>query len=104
SAARRGSGRGALFAGRGQDQLAVAFVDTHGRSVGDLAGDDLVGQWILQIFLHRALERPRAIDRVVTHAAEPGPRRVGQLELDLAVLEQLAEPRELNIDDRAHVP
>src|SRR5579872_5728983 len=38
-----------------QHELAIAFVDADDRAVGDFARQDLVGERILQIFLHRAL-------------------------------------------------
>src|SRR5690242_3979021 len=52
-------------------QRAVAFVDPYGRSVLDVAAQDQVRERILQIALHRTLERPRAIDRIVPDPAEP---------------------------------
>src|SRR5690606_16686585 len=70
-------------------QLPVALVDLHGAAVGNLAREQLLGQRILQVALHRALEGPRAVDRIVADPPEPAPRGVGQIEHDLAVLEQL---------------
>ena len=66
--------------------------------------EDLVGERVLQIFLHRALQRPCAIYGVIADPAEPRARGIGEIEPDLAVLEQLLKPRDLDIDDRAHVP
>src|SRR4029079_12497644 len=78
-------------------------VDPDHRTVWNLTGEDFVGERVLEIFLHGALQRPCAIDRVVTDAPEPGARGIGEVEPDLAILEQLREPRDLDVDDRAHV-
>src|SRR3546814_17564051 len=43
------------------------------------------------------------LDRVVADAAEPGPRGVRQVERHLAVGEQFLHPRDLDIDDPAHM-
>src|SRR6185369_9423308 len=96
-------GRFALLCGRAQHQLAVALVHANKRAVGNFAGENFIGERVLQIFLHRALERPGAIDRVVSHTPEPRPGSVGQVQTDLAVLEQLLQARQLDIDDRPHV-
>src|SRR5690606_2415379 len=84
-------------------QLAIALVDLHDATVRHLAGEDLLRQWVVQVALDGALQRPRAVDRVVAHAAEPAARGVGQVEHDLAVLEQLLHPPDLDIDNRRHV-
>jgi ATP-dependent Clp protease ATP-binding subunit ClpB len=67
------------------------------------AAQDHVGEGVLHIALHRALQGARAIDRIIADAAEPGAGAVGQVERDLAVLEQLADPRHLNVHDRGHM-
>ncbi len=55
------------------------------------------------MFLDRALERPGAVHRIVADPAEPGAGAIGQLDPDLAVVEQLLEPADLDVDDRPHV-
>src|SRR3546814_2957860 len=57
--------------GRGEHQRAVALVDLDRLTVLDLALQDQVGERVLQIFLYRALQRPRAIDGIIADAAEP---------------------------------
>ena len=86
-----------------QLQRAVAFVDLDRLAVRDLAAQDRVGERVLEIFLDRALQRPRAVDRIVADPAEPGAGAVGELEHDLAVLEQLLDVGDLDVDDRAHM-
>ena len=50
----------------------------------------------LQLLLQQALERPRAVDRIVAGAREVLDRRVGELDLDLAFRQARAQPRQLN--------
>ena len=69
-------------------------------AVGDLAGEDLVGERVLHLALDDALQRPRAVDRVVALLGEPGPRRLVEVERDLAVVEELLQPLQLDVDDR----
>src|SRR3546814_10654705 len=64
--------------GRGEHQRAVALVDLDRLTVLDLALQDQVGERVLQIFLYRALQRPRAIDGIIADAAEPCARGVRQ--------------------------
>ena len=64
--------------------------DPHGLSILDRPGQQQIGQRILQFPLDHALERTRAIDRVVAGIRQPGLRRVVDLQSDLAVIEQLA--------------
>src|SRR5688572_19578629 len=62
------------LASRHERQPAVPLVDLDDRTVMDAAGKNFVGQGVLQIFLHRALQRSRAIDRIVADPPEPGAR------------------------------
>ncbi len=52
-------------------QSALAFIDLHRGAVGDLACQQLLGEWILQIALHCALQRPRSVDRIISDLPEP---------------------------------
>ena len=100
----RGPSKGSLGSGGFQFQPAVALVDLDRRAVVDRAGEDLVGQRVLQIFLHRALQRPRAVDRVVADAAEPGARRRRSARaVILRSSSNLLQPLDLDVDDRPHV-
>ena len=58
----------------------------------------------MQIALDGPLQRPRAVGRVVPCLAEPGARRAGQLQRDLAVGQPAGETGDLDIDDRVHMP
>ena len=78
-----------------EHQLAVALVDLDRLAVANLTTQKCVGKWILQIFLHRPLERPGAIDRVVADPAQPGASAFAEIEADLAVREQAPEPDKL---------
>src|SRR3546814_20926591 len=51
--------------GRGEHQRAVALVDLDRLTVLDLALKDQVGARVLQTFLYRALQRPRASDGII---------------------------------------
>jgi hypothetical protein len=81
----------------------TAIVDLHCRAIRDFAAEQLFGQRILQVALDRALERPRAVDRIVADPAEPALGGIAELERDLAVLEQALHPPDLDLDDRRHV-
>src|SRR3546814_15413228 len=58
--------------GRGEHQRAVALVDLDRLTVLDLALQDQVGARVLQIFLYRALQRPRALDGIITSGTARG--------------------------------
>ena len=88
---------------RQEEELVGAAGDPHPGAVRDLAGQDLVGQRVLHLALDDALQRPRAVDRVVALVGQPGARRLVEVERDLAILEQLLQPRELDVDDLRHV-
>ncbi len=53
-----------------------------------LAGQHLVGERVLHLALDDALQRPRAVDRVVALVGQPFARRLVEVERDLALLEQ----------------
>src|SRR6185437_12494470 len=50
-----------------------------------------------------ALERPCAVHRIVTFADDETLRRLGQLDVDLAILEPLQQALHLDIDDLLHM-
>ena len=80
----------------------VLEVDPRRAAALDLAGQDRVGEQVLDVLLDRALERPRAELGVVALLREPilGARPVS-FERDLLLGEVLREARELHVDDRA---
>src|SRR3546814_7589232 len=55
------------------------------------------------IFLHGPLQWSRAINRIVAYAAEPCSCAIGQVQRDLAVLEQVLNAADLNVHDGPHV-
>src|SRR5947209_8117284 len=63
-----------------QAQLAVTLVYPNHRSVGHLPRKNAIRERILQILLHRALERSRSVYRIIADTAKPSPRRVAELE------------------------
>src|SRR3546814_4711298 len=64
---------------------------------------DHVSERVLQIFLHGPLQWSRAINRIVADAAEPCSCAIGQVQRDLAVLEQVLNAADLNVHDGPHV-
>src|SRR3546814_11042176 len=73
------------------------------RTVGHIATQDHVSERVLQIFLHGPLQWSRAINRIVAYAAEPCSCAIGQVQRDLAVLEQVLNAADLNVHDGPHV-
>jgi len=71
----------------------------HARAVGDLAGEDLAAEVGLDLLLEEALQRARTVDGIVAGVGEVLLRAVGELELDLALAEALADTTELDLDD-----
>src|SRR3546814_14508332 len=68
-----------------------------------IATQDHVSERVLQIFLHGPLQWSRAINRIVAYAAEPCSCAIGQVQRDLAVLEQVLNAADLNVHDGPHV-
>src|SRR5215470_14331536 len=71
--------------------------------VANLAGDQLATQRRLQFALDKPLEWPRSERRIVAALGQVVSRPVGQLELDLALLQPLAQPDQLHIDNLAQL-
>ena len=53
--------------------------------------------------LNRPLQRPRAVGRIIPLAHELVPGRVGERDVDLALLQPPGQPGDLDIDDLLHV-
>src|SRR5581483_3163227 len=79
-------------------KLAV-WVDIHHHrvAIAELTLQQPHGQFVLQALLDDALERSRAVDRIVALLAKSPASRLGQLQRDLAILEQLAQPSKLDL-------
>ena len=63
------------------------------------ARDDLLRQRRFDLLLDGALERPRAVHRVVAAVRQIVARGVGEVEGEVAVGQPLLEPAELDVDD-----
>src|SRR3546814_13238456 len=57
----------------------------------------------LEVFVHGRVQGSRAINRGVADAAEPCACAIGQVQRDLAVLEQVLNAADLNVHDGPHV-
>src|SRR5438270_11029354 len=88
---------------RQEEELVVAGGDAHPGTVGDLAGEDLVGKRILHLALDDALQGPCAVGRIIAPRGQPAPCLSVEVERDLAVVEELLQPGELDVDDPAHL-
>ena len=86
------------------DQKALLVGQSRGQCRRlDPAGEDLFGERVLQVFLDRALQRARAVDRIVAGAGEPLLGLLVELDDDLAIGEELVQALDLDIDDLVHV-
>src|SRR5690349_17396228 len=70
---------------------------------GEVAAQDPLRERVLELLLDRALERPRAVDRVESRLREPVARFRREYERDVAILEPLVQVLELDVDDLADV-
>ena len=78
----------------------MSFATT--RSPGDeIAPQDLLRQRILDLRLDGALQRPRAVHGIEARLADPIARGIVEPQLDVALRQTLAQPAELDVDDRA---
>src|SRR3954451_18022086 len=69
----------------------------------EVAPQDALSEWVLELLLDRPLERPRAVDRVEPSLGKPIARRRLEHEPDVAIGEPSVQVRELNVDDLADV-
>ncbi len=72
-------------------------------AIPDVAGQDHLGERILEIALDHPLQRPCAVGGVPALGGEPVARRGIERQHDLAIGQELLEPRELDLDDPAHL-
>ena len=70
----------------------------------EVAGEELRGERVLDHPLDGPLERPGAVDRVVAGVGDGLARLLAELERELPLGEQLAQPAELDLDDAARGP
>src|ERR1051326_3647090 len=82
-----------------EDDFAALRVDRDAVALAESAVKDLERQRILNHSLDRALERARAVNRIVAPVCQQRLRRVGHLDRDLAVRQQTLQALQLNLDD-----
>src|ERR1700674_1881211 len=80
----------AFYTGQ-EEKLVGAAGDPDACAIRNLARQNLVGERILHLALDDPLQRPRAVNRIVALLGKPDPRRLVEIEPDLAILEQLRE-------------
>src|SRR4029079_1362871 len=88
----------------GKRELAGPPVDLHGVAFAELALEHLDRERIEDAPLYRALQRTRAVRRIVALLDEQILGTIGQLDVDLAVLVPFDQPPQLDVDDRPHLP
>src|SRR5262249_29945026 len=84
-------------------QTALVGGDGDFFAILDGAGQDHFGKRILYRLLDDTLERPRAVSGVPALFSQPLARAWIELDHDLAVVEQLLQSRNLDVDDASHL-
>src|SRR5690606_28539505 len=74
-----------------EDDLVALHLGMHHGTRDELAGEDLLGQRVFDPALDGALERPRPVNRVVTHRHQLVQRLVADLQAQLALGQALAQ-------------
>src|SRR5205823_7050707 len=80
-------------------ECAVFGVNVNGLAFVKFAFEDVETERVQNFFLNCALERARAINRIVAFAREQFLRRIGKIERNLLLLESFRQASELNLDD-----
>ena len=80
-------------------ESAVFCIDTDCLSFADFSSEDVDAEGVENFFLDCALERPRAVNRVVSFPGEQFLGRIGQIKRDLLLLEPFGEPAQLDFND-----
>ena len=84
-------------------QRPVEIVDDDVVAADELALQDLLRERVLELALDRALERPRAVDRIEADVAEQVEGAVADLELDAELGQALCQMPGLDARDAADV-
>src|SRR4051812_25338050 len=84
-----------------EDEIAVLGVDADGVAFGEVALEEPKRERVLDQPLDRALQRASAIGRVPAGLREHLFRSVGDLEVEAALGQPLAQAPQLQLDDRA---
>ena len=87
----------------GELELAARCIDAHPGAFAELALQHAHRERIQHAPLDDALQRPRAVDRIVALGDEHILRAIGQLDVDLAILEPLHQAAQLDVDDASHL-
>src|SRR5688572_31750681 len=90
-----------LFTAEGQ--AIVSHVDRYVIAFAELAFEHPHRQRIEDTALDGALQRPRAVHRIVAFRHEERLGRLAQVDVDLPFLETLEQAADLDVDDRLHV-
>src|SRR5699024_5637080 len=87
-------------AGEGQGLVVAAVdVDTNGVAGGELAGQQAFGQRVFHQCLDRAFQRPRTVHRVEAGCGEPVQCRAGDVQLQVAFGQPVAQLAHLDVGD-----
>ena len=84
----------------GERDLAARGADLHRVARRILAAEDLLRERVLDLLLDRALQRPRAVDRIEARRRDGLQRRVGHREPDLELREPRLQRLQLDLRDR----
>ncbi len=74
-------------------------VDVDSLAIANLALQDPLGQGGLDFLLQRALQRPGAIRRIIAGANQMFLGAIGQLQLNVPLLQPAAQASQLDVDD-----
>src|SRR3990167_11320568 len=86
-----------------ENDLVVLDLGHHLAAGGKLARQNQLRQWVFDPALNRSLQRPRTINRVVTHGNQLIQRLVAQLQLQLTLHQALAQPRQLDLGNAGNL-
>ena len=81
----------------------LSLVDPDRLAFVEFSFEDLEAERIENLFLDRALQRPRAVNRIVAFARDQCLGGIGQLERDLLLLETFRQAAQLDLDDLLQV-
>src|SRR5829696_6201292 len=84
---------------RERDVPVLSLVDDDVVAGAELAAQELRRERVLDHALDGALQRPRAVDRIVAGVGDRLARGLAQLDREPALLEELAETAELDLHD-----
>ena len=89
----------AMVSARGKPQRTILYVNLNRLPFVNFSFKNFHAQRIQDVFLDRAFQRSRAINRVVAMARDECFRRIWKFERDLLVLKPPYQALELNLDD-----